>query len=686
MNGKHGLTHLARCAAIMSLVSVMAAPLSAAPLTLKRVLLSSGGVGYFEYEAQVEGAADLTLEAPLSQMDDILKSLIVYDERGAVNHVTLPAKESLDQIFRDLPFGASALASPVDLLNALQGAEVEIKGASALQGRLLKVTAETVALPDRQGSITRHRVTLMTALGLQQAVLEESDALRFVDPALQGQVQKALTAINEHRAQSRRTLHVQVKGEGQRTVRAGYVVEAPLWKTSYRLNVAANLRPDAPARSRLQGWALLENMSGQDWEEVELTLASGNPVTFRQALYQAYFVQRPEAPVEVLGRVLPRLDLGAVAMAPPPPAKSLQAPMANGKARGPVAAMDAMESQPASRALAYGGAAAIEQPQVAAGAEGLEQVLFTLPTPVSVKNGYAAMLPIADRALPTLRVSLFQPATQERHPLASVQLTNDTPTGLPPGVITLYEQDNYLGDGRLAALPVGDKRLISFAVDTKILVNKTEEQTSVISQGKISDGVFHATTLEKMTTTYRVKSLHADDRLLWIEHPQQGEWKLVAPDPATVELTADAYRVPRVLEKNAETAFPIVLQYDVAEELMLTDLSSDQIMAYAAANELGEPLKQAFAKMAEWRAQLDRARQEIEQMEQQRQALFKDQERLRENLARAPANSDLAKRYLKKLDAEENTLEALNASTQEKQSALDKLQQQFAQYLRGLAL
>ena len=122
----------------------MATSLSAAPLTLKRVLLSSGGVGYFEYEAQVEGATELTLEAPLNQMDDILKSLIVYDDLGAVNTITLPGKESLDQIFRDLPFNAAALASPVDLLNTLQGAEVEIKGGSALQGRLLKVTADTV--------------------------------------------------------------------------------------------------------------------------------------------------------------------------------------------------------------------------------------------------------------------------------------------------------------------------------------------------------------------------------------------------------------------------------------------------------------------------------------------------------------------------------------------------------------
>ncbi len=683
---------------IMALISVMAAaPASAAPLVLKRVLLSSGGVGYFEYEAQVEGAAELTLEVPLNQIDDILKSLIVYDDQGGANHITLPGKESLEQIFRDLPFSAAALSSPVELLNRLQGAEVTIQGGSTLQGRLLKVMADTVLLPNGLGSTTRHRVTVITAQGLQQVILEEIEALRFTDPALQAQVQKALAAVNDHRAQNRRTLQLQVKGEGKRTVRAGYVVEAPLWKTSYRLNLAPNTQPNVVVRSRLQGWALLENMSGQDWDGVELTLASGNPVTFRQALYQAYFVKRPEVPVEVLGRVLPRLDLGAVTLAPMAPAAMAPEPMA-----APVGRMSAApqgreaQAQGSEESLnrafkksGYGGGgnpSDTASQEAAISTEGVEQVLFTLPTPVSVKNGYAAMLPITDRALPTLRISLFQPETQERYPLASVQLTNDTATSLPPGVITIYEQASYLGDGRLAALPVGDQRLISFAVDTKISVNKTEEQSSAVSQGKISDGVFHWTTLEKAATTYRIKSLHAEDRLLWIEHPQQGAWKLVAPDPSVVELTAEAYRIPTVLKHNAATELSVIFHHDATEALALTDLSADQVLAYATSSELSEPLKQAFAKIGDWRSQIDSVQKDMNQLEEQRQELFKDQERLRENLTRAPTNSDLAKRYLKKLDTEENTLEALHSKAQEKRSALDKLQQELAQYIRSLAL
>src|SRR5262249_42219595 len=71
---------------ILALIAIVfctiAAPAMAADLVLKRVMLSTGGVGYFEYEAEVSGDAALTLEVPLSQVDDILKSIVVYDSSG----------------------------------------------------------------------------------------------------------------------------------------------------------------------------------------------------------------------------------------------------------------------------------------------------------------------------------------------------------------------------------------------------------------------------------------------------------------------------------------------------------------------------------------------------------------------------------------------------------------------------
>src|SRR5580704_3708077 len=102
--------------AVMVACCCVAAPANSAELALKRVVLSTGGVGYFEYEAEVDGDAALTLDVALDQVDDVLKSLVVYDSGGTAGEITLPGREPLTQSFVDLPFDRAALNSATDLL------------------------------------------------------------------------------------------------------------------------------------------------------------------------------------------------------------------------------------------------------------------------------------------------------------------------------------------------------------------------------------------------------------------------------------------------------------------------------------------------------------------------------------------------------------------------------------------
>ena len=103
-----------------------------------------------------------------------------------------------------------------------------------------------------------------------------------------------------------------------------------MWKASYRLTLPGD--PSAP-KAALQGWATVENLSGQDWKDVELTLVSGRPVAFHQALYEAYYVTRPEVPVEVADRLdaerRSRRRRGRRGAARPPLAGAAPAPRAS---------------------------------------------------------------------------------------------------------------------------------------------------------------------------------------------------------------------------------------------------------------------------------------------------------------------------------------------------------------------
>lgn len=276
---------------------------AAAELPLTRVVLSSAGLAQFTHSGPVSAGSTVELAVRLDQVDDILKSMTVFDREGAIGAVSLPGKTPLAELFRDLPFGPDALNSRTALLNALIGSEVEIAGQVAAKGRVFHVEDEDVALPNNGGTTTRHRLTLMTDKGLVQAVLEEVTALRFTDPRAQAQVERALAGLAENRAKERRTLSIGFLGQGARNVSVSYVVAAPVWKAAYRL-----VLPKEGAKARLQGWAVLENLTGGDWTNVDLVLVSGNPVALRQPLYTAFFAERPEVPVATAARLLPRSD------------------------------------------------------------------------------------------------------------------------------------------------------------------------------------------------------------------------------------------------------------------------------------------------------------------------------------------------------------------------------------------
>ena len=268
-------------------------------------MLSSAGVGYFEYETEVDGPATLGLDVPLDQVDDVLTSLVVFDSTGAVGTVELPGRDNTRANFGNVPFGPEALRSTVDYLNSLQGVEIGVQGPRPMTGRIVHAerVAETLPAPagQPQPTVQRTRVTILGAEGLRQFVLEEADSIQVTDPDLRARIGQALESLRREANQSLRHVTLRSTGDGHRTVRVGYVAAAPLWKASYRLVLPA--KDGDPAR--LQGWAVLENQSGANWDGIALTLQYGNPVTFRQAIYQSYYVQRPEVPVEILGRILP---------------------------------------------------------------------------------------------------------------------------------------------------------------------------------------------------------------------------------------------------------------------------------------------------------------------------------------------------------------------------------------------
>lgn len=662
---------------------------AAADLTLKRVLLSTGGVGYYEYEGRVSGDATLPLTVRRDQVDDVLKSIVVYDDAGGVGTIALPGNEPLKAVFDGLPFPPDALDNPISLLTALKGSVVRATGNRTVEGRLLSVQPETTTLSSG-ATTTRHRVTLVTPSGLQHLILEEAESLTLAEPEKQAQLDRALSALARQGEQERRTLSIRTAGTGSRTVRVAYVAEAPLWKATYRLTL-----PAAGATSGdLQGWAVLENRSGADWSGVELTVVSGNPVTFRQALYDSYYVARPQVPVEVLGRILPRADDGTVPMAAesgyqadarePPAAKAMMAP-------APAAAPP--PPAPMGRALQRPETPGAAQLAAAESTEATSQVVFRAPQPVTLASGESLMLPIVARSVPVTRVDLFQPAAHPRNPLAAVRLDNSGAgtVSLPPGVLTLYERDgggavSYVGDARMGAVPAGDRRLLSFSLDQKLRIDRSEQPGQTISAVTAADGVMTVTLMERQTTTYTIAGSVGEERTLVIEHPRRPGWSLAEPKGTTPDTTADAYRLPVTVPADGKASLTVTLERPRLERVVLADLSADQLGAHLSGRALPPALKTALERLMALRVTLAEHQRRIAGLEKERTEITAEQERLRDNLGALPKDSDLSKRTLVKMSEQETRLDALAKELAAARRDSDAAQKAVADAARSVKL
>ena len=650
---------------------------NAQDLALKRVMLSSAGLGYFEYEATVENDATLKLTVPLDQVDDVLKSFVVYDDKGGIGGLSLPGKEPLKQAFKDLPFDENALISAEGLLTALKGARVTVSGSRSLSGRMVSLQPETSTSKDGTTLGVRNRVTLLTDNGLQQFVIEDMESLQFDDPAIRAKVAKALAAIEANRATDARTLELTTKGQGKRAVRVAYRVSVPVWKASYRMTLPGDA---AASKAALQGWATIENMSGQDWKGVELTLSSGRPVAFHQALYEAYYVTRPEIPVEVAGRLMPSVDRGGVgakaAVAPPPP----PAPAAP-------APMQRMRAADATGAAPPAAAAAAEQLEAT---DTATQVTFRFPRPVDLGNGRTLSLPILDRQVPAERLALYEAYSAARNPLAAIRLTNDGDTGLPPGILTLYERDksgnvSYVGDARLSAFPTGETRLLPYALDEKIMIERESAQSQRIANGSVVNGALRTSLIVRQSTSYRVKGALTEPRKLIVIQSHLAGWTLVKPDAKGIEISEGNYRIPFQLAPGGDTQLLEVAQEQTRQqEFRLLDGSAEQLGVYAHATEFDGKTRDALTRVLQLQKGVAEAQRTLEQVDTERKQIVDEQARIRENIGKVPAGSDLQKRYLATLDKQENELDTLAKKRVDAQKAVDAAREALRTYIAQL--
>jgi hypothetical protein len=329
--------------------------------------------------------------------------------------------------------------------------------------------------------------------------------------------------------------------------------------------------------------------------------------------------------------------------------------------------------------------------EAAEAAEQATQVAFTAPYKITVAAGQSLVLPLLDHELPARRIDLYQPGVNPQHPLAAVEMTNDSGTGLPAGVLTLYQQNAdrgalYLGDARLAALPAGDKRLLSYALDNKVAIDRGTAERRPIVKASVADGLMRIGRVVRWTTTYRVKAAALPPPALLIEHPRRPGARLASPDPKTVDLTPQAYRIAFDLPADGAGVLDVVEEQPIEETIRLLDIDDSRLGVLVSSGELDPKVRQALTELASRRQEVGRRRGELDRLKAQRAELVEDEKRVRANLAAVGGDPALRKRQLDKFGEIETAIETSSAAIGKAGDALAAAERDLAAYVNSLTL
>ncbi|SNS92751.1 protein of unknown function [Granulicella rosea] len=677
---------------------------TATQLPVTRVALYKNGVGFFEHDGHVTGNQAVTIDFTTAQLNDVLQSLTAIDLNGGrISGAGYNSTTPLEQQLKSLPLALGADASDVDFYNAIRGARVEVHAAGAtITGRLLSIDLRTS--PPKEGEPTAPAAgnpekRFVTVIGDSGAVrtleLLPTTEVRLLDTSLHTDVTRYLELLASTRNSGLRHLTLQDNGTGARDLRVSYISEVPIWKSTYRILFTDPKTKSNTQTATLQGWSVVDNTTGTDWNNVQLSLVAGAPQSFIQPLSIPYYSRRPEIGLPQEAQLTPQTHESGDANVPMVGVTSGGGGSGGGLGSGHGNSIGAVSGGNAGGGIArYGMALAAPKASMKArlgegmGAdarftaappieyeEAASQSIapstttnafddffeYKITDPITIRKNESALVPILQTKITAERVTLWSQA--QPTPLRALWITNTSDLTLDRGSFSIVENGSFGGEGLLDPIHPAEKRLLSYAADQAIRVTSDHLSNSrKIKQFKISKGVIRETSLDVNEVEYLVHNAAPETRSVVIEHPVRQGWS-VDSDPKPVETTATVNRF-RIEAAPGQTArLHIGERHTNYEYIRLVDRNEDQIRLLIKEANVGPATLAALQPVFDLHHQVIAFDDQINDREAKVKTITEDQNRLRENLKALKGTAEersLAKRYTTEMNAQEDTLATLH--------------------------
>jgi hypothetical protein len=685
-----------------------------AALPIRKVVLYNHGVGYFERRGSFQGGHTVRLYFKKDQMNDLLKSLTVLDLNGSpINSIVYESTRTAEQALQDYNFVLGSTMGLPQILSQLQGSEAEVSlGDKRLRGRIAGVEEREMRKDRVTGSIY-YLVVLDKDGRLESIAIDEVTGLRLLDEKLQKDVQSYLETLFLQHRRDEKMLMIQTPDQGTHDVLVSYVTETPIWKATYRI-ILPGEQPDK--KPFLQGWAAVDNVSEEDWDNIKLSLVSGLPISFVQNLYDPIYKERPVIAVQeetAVSPVAPEEGMTAVA-APSAEAPSPESPRPAAAAPAEKTDIGKKKKIPSRReytggmmggmgggmGMGMGGGMGggyieptnIEEEMRQIEAETVTREVgdlfeYTIAQPVTVAKNHSALIPIVAREVGGEAVSLYNEATRAKNPLSAVRLKNTTGLTLEGGPLTVYQGEQYVGEALMKTVKPDEQRYITYAVDLGLAVDtKQDSGQDHIFQVTVSRGVMLFQHAIEEIKNYTLNNKDPRDKIVVIEHPNRPDWKLLDPEKP-LEVTDNFKRFEVKAAANQVSRFTVKERRTTHQSVQVGNLTPQEIHLYFQSKYITEETRRQLEAIAAAKAEIAELDRKIQDAQKNRDAIFKDQERLRQNLASLRDTAEersLRSRYIKQMETQENQLGEIDSALKTLQSQREDKQKQMEMMIGSL--
>ncbi len=637
-------------------------------LPIRRVVLYKHGVGYFEREGEVEGDASVDLYFKAAEMNDVLKSLTTLDRTGGViSSISYESTKPVEKQLEDIAVRIPDQNSLRGLLAQVKGAHVAVEvGPKKVEGAIAGI--EIVTRREKDATIESPRLVLLVGgQSLQSFDLLEVKSVSFLDENLRKDLGHLLDILISAKKKDLKKLTIFGKGKGRRKILASYTVETPVWKTSYRL-LLGDKQPT------IQGWALVDNTQEEDWESVSLSLVAGLPISFVHDLYSPRYKRRPIVEVvEEEAYAPPMLEAGAEVFAASEKAETRAYPM-GAPAPCPPAAASPMAGKRSVQ---------VQTRTVEVG----DLFQYEIKNPVTVRRNQSALVPILQTTFEGRRVAVYNPEIREKNPMSAVLFKNTTGMTLEGGPVTVLEGEHYVGESMLETLKPGEERLVPFSVELGCAITVDDKSDlQEVRQARIQGGTLYLYRYRIQRRIYLLNNKTDKALDLFLEHRFQTGWDLIETEKP-VEKTDHFLRFRLAVAPKKSSKFVVTEKGDEYTSYSIQNVDRDQVRIWLESRFIDRKTSEVLHGVIELSEKIALLRREIQEREQEIQALFQNQERLRENLQALGASQDekgLRERYVAELAGEEDKLREHRTEIRGKRSELEKVEREWQKKISGV--